>query len=218
MRPFGTKGPAPGVRRSGSYSTPGTPIPARVRNVAQPSSGPNRALRLRTVNFRSKAVPVVAWIVALVPAAGCGGGDKSYKEGTPAATGQAPDCSVAPLDLVNRTLKRELSGPVQDTRQGGVTCTYPVAKGGGGGTADQVQLNSNADKASMDIIRNGLKQAKNKVNKIDGYGDEAFASTVYGYATVNNFAVRKGKVSVVIISTAEYDEIRKLMEEVLDKL
>ncbi|MGH9008347.1 MAG: hypothetical protein ACRDYF_00695, partial [Acidimicrobiia bacterium] len=112
------------------------------------------------MSFRSKAFPVVACFVVLaLVATGCGGGDKSYKEGTPAATGQIPDCSVAPLDLVNRTLKRELTGPVQDTRQGGFTCTYPAAKGGGGGAADQVQLNGNADKASMDIIRNGLSKA-----------------------------------------------------------
>ena len=155
-------------------------------------------------------------VFALV--AGCGGGDKSYKEGTPAATGQAPDCSVVPLEVVNRTLKRELTGPVQDTRQGGVTCTYPAAKGGGGGAADQVQLNSNADKASMDVIRNGLQQANNKVSEIKGYGDEAFASSVFSYATINNFAVRKGKVSVVIISTAEYDQLEDLMKAILAKL
>jgi hypothetical protein len=173
----------------------------------------------KTVNFRRKALPVVACFSALALVGGaCGGGDKTYKEGTPAATGQAPDCSVAPLEAVNRTLKRELTGPVQDPRQGGVTCTYPAAKGGGGGAADQIQLNSNADKASMDIIRRGLKQANNPVKSIKGYGDEAFAATVFGYATINNFAVRKGKVSVVIISTAEYDQVKKLMKEILAKL
>jgi hypothetical protein len=156
-------------------------------------------------------------VLALV-ATGCGGGDKSYKAGTPAATGQAPDCSVIPADLVSRLLKRELTGPVAGTRQGGVTCTYPAAKGSGAGTTDQVQLNSNADKASMDVVRNGLKQAHNPVKTIKGYGDEAFASTVFGYATLNNFAARKGKVSVVIISTADYKEIRALMKDVLAKL
>ena len=148
----------------------------------------NPAHRLPTVNFRSKALPVVVFVALGLVATGCGGGDKSYKAGTPAATGQAPDCSAVPVDLVNRTLKRELTGPVPGARQGGTTCTYPAAKSGGGGNADQVQLNSNADKASMAIISNGLKQAHNKVNKIKGYGDEAFASTVYGYATINNFA------------------------------
>ena len=171
------------------------------------------------MNFRRKPLAVVACFTALaLVTGGCGGGDKTYKEGTPAATGQAPDCSVAPLDVVNRTLKRELTGPVQDPRQNGVTCTYPAAKGGGGGTADQIQLNSNADKASMDIIRAGLKQANNPVKSIKGYGDEAFASTVFGYATINNFAVRKGKVSVVIISTAEYDDLKNLMKSILAKL
>jgi hypothetical protein len=154
----------------------------------------------------------------MLVATGCGGGDKSYKAGTPAATGQAPDCSIIPVDLVGKLLKRELSGPVAGTRQGGVTCTYPAAKGGGAGATDQVQLNSNADKASMDVVRNGLKQAHNPVKTIKGYGDEAFASTVFGYATLNNFAARKGKVSVVIISTADYKEIRALMKDVLAKL
>jgi hypothetical protein len=171
------------------------------------------------VNFRSKAFPVVAFVavIALV-ATGCGGGDKSYKAGTPAATGQAPDCSIIPADRVGKLLKKELSGPVADSRQSGVTCTYPAAKGGGAGAADQVQLNSNADKASMDVIRNGLKQAHNPVKKIKGYGDEAFAATVFGYATLNNFAVRKGKVSVVIISTADYKQIQALMKDILAKL
>ena len=168
---------------------------------------------------RRKALSVVAFVAVLALAAtGCGGGDKSYKEGTPAATGQAPDCSVVPLDLVNRTLKRQLTGPVPGARMGGVTCTYPAAKSGGGGAADQVHLNSNADTASMDIIRNGLKQFKNPVKKIKGYGDEAFASTVYGPATINNFAVRKGKVSVVINSTADYKELQELMKAILAKL
>ena len=170
------------------------------------------------MNFRSKTFPAVVCLVALGLLTTACGGSKSYKAGTPAATGQAPDCSVAPVDLVNRTLKRELTGPVAGTRQGGITCTYPAAKSAGGGVADQVQLNSNVDKTSMDIVRNGLKQAHNKVNTIKGYGDEAFASTVYGYATINNFAVRKGKVSVLIISTADYKEIRALMKEILAKL
>jgi len=170
------------------------------------------------VEIRGKRFPVVACAVVVSLLAVACGGSKSYKAGTPAATGQAPDCSIVPVDLVNRTLKRELTGPVAGTRLGGVTCTYPSAKSAGGGVADQVQLTGNADKASMDILRQGLKQAHNKVNTIKGYGDEAFASTVFGYATLNNFAVRKGKVSVVIISTADYKEIRALMKEILAKL
>ena len=172
------------------------------------------------MNLRRKVFPVVAPLVAVaLVATGCGGGEKSYKEGTPAATGQAPDCSVAPLDLVNRTLKRELSGPVAEPRQGGgLTCTYPHAKGGGGGATDQVLLYSNATSDSMKTIRDGLNRANNPVKKIKGYGDEAFAATVFGYATINNFAARKGKVSVHIISTAEYNEVKELMKAVLAKL
>jgi hypothetical protein len=170
------------------------------------------------VEIRSKTFPAVALVVVLGLLVAACGGSKSYKAGTPAATGQAPDCSVAPIDLVSQMLKRPLTGPVAGNRQGGFTCTYPQAKGGVGGTPDQVQLNSNADKASMALFRNSLKQANNKVNTLKGWGDEAYASTVYSYANINNFAVRKGKVSVVIISTADYKEIRNLMKAILAKL
>jgi hypothetical protein len=170
------------------------------------------------VNFRAKAFPVVALVALGLVVAGCGGGEKSYKAGTPAATGKAPGCSVVPADLVSQRLKRQVTGPVAETSLSGMTCTYPAAKSAGAGTTDQVQLNSDADKKSFDIYRKGLKQANNPVKSIDGYGDEAFASTVHSYADINNFAVRKGKVSVVIISTADYKEIRTLMKDILAKL
>jgi hypothetical protein len=170
------------------------------------------------VTFRSKVGQVVAFVVVLaLGSAGCGGGGHSYKAGTPAATGQAPDCSVAPVDLVKQMLKRDLTGPIAETRADGITCTYNQPKGGSG-AADQVQLNSNATKETMAQLKDGLKQANNPVKKIGGYGDEAYASTVYFYSNINNFAVRKGKVSVVIISTAGYDEVKKLMKAVLAKL
>ena len=169
------------------------------------------------MTFRSKVLPAVAFSVVLaLGSAACGGGH-SYKAGTPAATGQAPDCSVVPLDLAKESLKRDLTGPIAETRVGGITCTFNQPKGGGG-AADQVQLNNNADEETMKRFRDGLKQANNPVKKIKGWGDEAYASTVYFYANMNNFAVRKGKVSVVIISTAEYPEIKKLMKAVLAKL
>ncbi len=170
------------------------------------------------MDFRSRAFPVVVLLVVLGLVAAACGGDKSYKAGTPAATGQAPDCSIIPADLAGRMLKKELTGPVAEPTRTGSTCTYPAAKGGGGGVADQVQLHSNADKETMARFRDGLSRAKNPVKRIKGYGDEAYAATVYSYADINNFAARKGKVSVVIISTAEYNEIEKLMKAILAKL
>ena len=168
--------------------------------------------------LRAVLAALLAATVALVTA-GCGGGGHSYKAGTPAATGQAPpDCSIAPVDVVGQLLKRELTGPILENRSGGITCTYNQTKGSGGGAADQIQLNSNADKDSMAQLVTGLKQAHNPVKKIKGWGDEAYASTVYFYSNINNFAVRKGKVSVTIISTADYNDVKKLMKAVLAKL
>lgn len=148
--------------------------------------------------------------------AACGGGGHSYKAGTPAVTGAAPtDCSSLPLDMVAKTLGIELIGPgVAPRPGGGVTCTFPHAKGGGN-ALETVQINGNVTPETFNILRNGLKSANNPVKKIGGWGDEAFAATVHFVAIENNFAVRKGRVSVVIQSTADYDHIKKLMKTAL---
>jgi hypothetical protein len=149
----------------------------------------------------------------------CGGGGHSYKAGTPAVTGAAPtDCAAVPADFVAKTLEIPVTGPgVSPHAGGGVSCTFPHAKGGGN-AVESVQINGNVTSDTFNIMRNGLKSANNPVKKIGGWGDEAFAATVYFVATENNFAVRKGKVSVVIQSTADYDHIKKLMKAVLATL
>lgn len=168
---------------------------------------------------RLRVVPVVVLAVAALATTACGGGSKTYKEGTPAATGQAPDCSVVPLDLVNRLLKLDLTGPAPEPRtvgQGWV-CTFTHRRGGLA-LVEQVQLTGNADEDSFAIIRDSYASNNAEIKKIKGYGDEAFATTIFGFSTSNNFVVRKGQVSVQITSTSDYDNIRKLMKEILAKL
>jgi len=157
--------------------------------------------------------------VASVATAACGGGGHSYKAGTPAATGQAPDCSIVPVEIVKDALKRDLLPAIGEPHgAGGVTCTFNQAKGAGAGAAEQVQLDSYASKETMERLKAPLVAAHNPVKSIKGWGDQAYAWTVYYYSNINNFAVRKGKVSVTIISTASYDDIKKLMKAVLAKL
>jgi hypothetical protein len=172
------------------------------------------------VATRIRFVPVVALVVVSgLVAGGCGGGGHSYKAGTPAATGAAPtDCAAAPLDLVKQTLGIELTGPtVSPHTGGGVSCTFPHAKGGGN-ALETVQINGNVVTETFNLPRNGLKAANNPVKKITGWGDEAYAATVHFVVDMNSFAVRKGKVSVSIQSTADYDHVKKLMKAVLAKL
>jgi len=173
------------------------------------------------VNSRRRVRPAVAVLVAVAPAlvlGACGGGDKSYKEGTPAATGQTPDCSVVPLDLVQKTLgRKDLQGPSPGTRADGITCTFSTP---GSGLADlnQVQLYNNVTEESFAVVRDGFKKNNSKVNKIKGYGDEAWASTVQFYSPTNYFGVRKGKVAVLITSVSDYERMQDLMKAILAKL
>ena len=170
--------------------------------------------------LRTKFLLVVAFLVMVGLTAGaCGGGGHSYKAGTPAATGVAPgDCSMAPLDFTVKTLGVDLTGPTVSSRPGGgVQCTFLHPKGGGS-APEVVQINGNVATETFNILRNGMKAANNPVKKISGWGDEAFAATAYNVVNINNCAVRKGKVSVVIQSTADYDHIKKLMKALLAKL
>jgi hypothetical protein len=164
---------------------------------------------------RIRAATVAACLVAT--ACGGGGGSHTYKEGTAAATGTAPDCSVVPLDLVTKTLGMSLNGPTQGIRPTGTSCAFQHTKGGGS-APESVQLNSNVTDETFHIIRDGLKSANNPVKTIKGWGDDAYAATVFSVVDINNFAVRKGKVSVVIQSTADYKKIRNLMKAILAKL
>jgi len=154
-----------------------------------------------------------------VVGAGCGGGGShTYKAGTPAATGNVPDCSVVTLDVVTKDLGIPLTGPAGGPRpNGGYTCNYNHVKGGGS-APEVMQLGADVTPETFAIVRNGLKAANNPIKTIHGWGDEAWAATVYNVVNENSFAVRKGKVSVLIQSTADYDHIKKLMKDVLAKL
>ena len=166
-----------------------------------------------------KRIRAATVAVCLVTAAcgGGGGGPHTYKAGTPAATGMAPDCSIVPLDLVTKTLGESLSGPTQGIRPTGTSCAFQHTKGGGS-APESIQLNSNVTDETFNIVRNGLKSANNPVKTIKGWGDDAYAATVYSVVNINNFAVRKGKVSVIIQSTADYKKVRNLMKKILAQL
>ena len=162
-------------------------------------------------------VLVVVVAAGLVGAACGGGGGHSYKAGTPAVTGPAPDCSAVPLDLVTKMLGISVTGPAQGATPTGTTCAFQHTKGGGS-APETIKLSSNVTDESFNIVRDGLKSANNPVKKIGGWGDDAYAATVYSVVNINNFAVRKGKVAVFIQSTADYPKIRNLMKAILAKL
>ena len=170
-------------------------------------------------NRTLRAVAALLAVSGLILAA-CGGGEKTYDAGTPAATGQAPDCSIVPLDLVRKSLGFEkLEGPIAEPKtvgQGWV-CTFSHP-GAGVESVEQVQFTGNATEEDLSLVRDRYEASNNEVNKITGWGDQALATSVYFFTTSNNFYVRKGKVMVHITSTAEYDNIKKLMKEILEKI
>jgi hypothetical protein len=165
---------------------------------------------------RTRLAPVAALAVAaLVVAGGCSHG---YKAGTPAVTGTAPDCSAVPADLVSRTLGKQATGPIAETRPGGVACTFPDQANARLPVA-QVTLTGNVDKDSFERTRENFKVNNVPVKNIGGYGDEAYAAAVIILGATNyTFAARKGAVSASITSTASEKDLKALMKELLAKL
>ena len=155
--------------------------------------------------------------VGLVGAACGGGGDSKPREGTPAATGVAPGCDVVPLDVANKSLKFELTGPIEQKRTSGTTCVFARPAGGASAT-ETVYFNANESKESFAIIREGYEKNNVKPNKIKGWGDEAYAVRIRLFVDTNTFAVRKGRIGVTITSVAEFPEVRTLMKEVLKRV
>jgi hypothetical protein len=164
-----------------------------------------------------RVVPLVLLLVAGLAGAACGGGSSKPKPGTPAATGDTPDCSVVPLDLAKQSLKLELTGPTEQPRPNGTSCIFTRSAGGRSAT-EIVLFTGHEDKKSFAIVRDGYKESNIKVSKIGGWGDEAYAVRVLTFIPQNTFSVRKGKVSVTITSVAEFKEIRTLMKTVLEKI
>lgn len=156
-------------------------------------------------------------VVSLVGAACGGGGDSEPAEGSPAATGVAPGCDVVPLELVSKSLKLELTGPVEQKRVGGTTCVFARPAGGASAT-ETVYFNANESKESFAIIREGYENNNVKVNKIKGWGDEAYAVRIRLFVDTNTFAVREGRIGITITSVADFPEVRTLMKEILKRV
>ena len=168
--------------------------------------------------IRKRVVPLVLLaVVGLVGAACGGGGDSTPREGTPAATGEAPGCDVVPLEVASKSLKLELTGPVEQKRPGGTTCVFARPAGGASAT-ETVYFNSHESKESFAIIRDGYEKNNVKVNKIKGWGDEAYAVRIRLFVDTNTFTVRKGRLGVTITSVAEFPEVRTLMKEILKRV
>lgn len=169
------------------------------------------------MRIRNRVVPLALLAVAGLVGAACGGGDSKPREGTPAATGVAPGCDVVPLDLATKSLKLELTGPVEQKRPGGTTCVFARPAGGASAT-ETVYFNANESKESFAIIREGYEKNNVKVNKIKGWGDEAYAVRIRLFVDTNTFSVRKGRIGVTITSVAEFPEVRTLMKEILKRV
>jgi hypothetical protein len=160
----------------------------------------------------------LALVALTLAGVGCGGGgDSEPREGTPAATGEAPGCDAVPLDLASEMLKLELTGPIEQKRSNGTTCVFARPAGGASAT-ETVYFNANESKESFAIVRDGYENNNVKVNKIKGWGDEAYAVRIKLFVETNTFAVRKGRLGITIQSVADFPEIRNLMKEILKRV
>jgi hypothetical protein len=106
---------------------------------------------------------------------------------------------------------------VEQKRTAGTTCVFARPAGGASAT-ETVFFTGNESKDGFAIVRDGYENNNVTVNKIKGWGDEAYAVRIKLFVETNTFAVRKGRLGVTITSVADFPEIRALMKEILERV
>ena len=199
----------------GLFDGPTSVSRATGRNVAEPSPALNshRPCTHRSESSRWSWSSSPVWPAP--PAEAATASRRTALRRRPASPPTAPSSLSR---WPSKALKLELTGPTAQTRPTGTSCVFTGKTPAGRTSTETVLFNGNEDKASFDIVRQGYKENKIKVNKIGGWGDEAYAVRLMLFIPQNTFSVREGRVSVTITSAADFEEVRALMKEILKKI
>jgi hypothetical protein len=136
----------------------------------------------------------------------------------PVATPSWPrlSCSLAAPSAVSSALGQQVKDP-QEVHQDPVTvCTYLQTNNK---YAVVVRFQTNADETIFNAGKSSLTNNKQAVKDISGFQDQAYASTVTAAGTTTNtLAARRGKVLMVVTSTATVDQEKALETQVMGSL
>ncbi|WP_433269677.1 hypothetical protein ACQPZF_07630 [Actinosynnema sp. CS-041913] len=165
----------------------------------------------------------LAAVVGLAVLAGC----TSTPDSAPAPTGTTSatptttptevagiSCATAPEDVVGATLRLNLTHPRETIDGTTVTCKYD-----GGGADTVVRFQTKSDTAAFAAGKQGFGTGGQKVKDLPDFHDEAYTGTLgTGEVVQNTLVARKGAVEILVTSGANFEQEKKLVTELFERL
>jgi len=173
-----------------------------------------------------KALAAVLGLVALGPAvlAGCTSAPDdppppatSSEQAAPITTQGEVDpvnCADAPEEVVGAALRLNLSHPRETVDGSAVTCRYE-----GGGVETSVRFRTGADAGAFAEGKERAAGGGRKVKDLPGFHDEAYTATLgTGEVVENTLVARKGPVEIAVTSGANFEQEKKLVSELFERI
>ena len=154
--------------------------------------------------------------------AGCGPDSSTSANSNPGGSGggKSASCDLAPSSLIKSQLSLDVGTPSK-TDDGGsvVVCTYPPAPGASKTVIVRVDTDSSA--TQFKTTRDGYAPQNMQTTDFPGFGDEAYTNTISVSnlgITTNTLVARKGKVELLVSSSASFEQEKSLEQKLFDAL
>jgi len=156
--------------------------------------------------------------------AGCGPDSSTSAHSNPAGGGggasKSASCDLAPSSLIKSQLGLDVGTPSK-TDDGGsvVVCTYPPAPGASKTVI--VRFDTGSSATQFKTTRDGYAPQNMQTTDFPGFGDEAYTNTISVSnlgITTNTLVARKGKVELLVSSSASFEQEKSLEQKLFDAL
>lgn len=134
-----------------------------------------------------------------------------------AGAGKHATCDLAPPALIKQTLGLDVGAASPNDNGSVLVCTYPPAPGASKTILVRFDTDSSADQ--FKTTRGGYATQNMQTADYPGFADEAYTNTISAIGiTTNTLVARKGKVELLISSSASFDQEKALEQKLFDAL
>jgi len=171
-----------------------------------------------------KVLIIAALAGVTIAVAGCGPDSSTSANSNPAGGGggasKSASCDLAPSSLIKSQLGLDVGTPSKTDNGGSVVvCTYPPAPGASKTVI--VRLDTDSSAAQFKTTRDGYAPQNMQTTDFPGFGDEAYTNTISVSnlgITTNTLVARKGKVELLVSSSASFEQEKSLEQKLFDAL
>jgi hypothetical protein len=151
--------------------------------------------------------------------AGCGPDSSGTANSGPGGGGRTATCDLAPPSLLKSMLGLDVAAPSANDNGSVLVCTYPPAPGAS--KTALVRFDTDSSAARFKTTRDGYAPQNMQTADFPGFADEAYTNTISVSnlgITTNTLVARKGKVELLVSSSASFDQEKALEQKLFDAL